>query len=191
MTTHASNPVLSIPRIQPSAVARPRRLATARFWPWVPAFLLVSLIGTQLGVLSLVLDDPTFATEDDYYRKAVEWDARMARERQSRALGWTARASVASLAGGDATLSLELQSTRGPVSGAEVHGAAFPNARAGGPSELSFEESAPGVYRAKLSAPRAGQWELRLLARQGTDAYETTLRFEVVREKVTPEKKAP
>jgi len=149
-------------------------------WPWVPALLLTSLIGMQLAVLSSTLDDPTFATEADYYRKATDWDAQQARARQSQALGWTARARVEASAGAGHALSVSLEDARhAAIDGAEVRAIAFHNARAGQPRELILPELSPGVYRAELGAARAGVWELRLSAKRDPDRYETTLRFEI------------
>jgi nitrogen fixation protein FixH len=154
------------------------RVAAGRLWPWIPALLLGSLIGAQMTVLAFVLDDPTFATEEDYYRKAVDWDARMLRERQSRALGWTARLSVESTR--QHPVSLQLRDARGQaVSNARVNGVAFHNARAGHPLVLALEEVSPGLYRVELGGVRPGLWELRVRANRGRDDFETTHRFEV------------
>lgn len=152
-----------------------------RLWPWIPALLLGSLIGTQMTVLAFVLDDPTFSTEEDYYRKAVDWDTRMLRERQSQALGWTERLSVVSTP--RHSVSLQLQDARGQaVSNARVNGVAFHNARASQPRVLALDEVSPGLYHAELGPARPGVWELRLRATRGSDRYETTRRFEVLSE---------
>ena len=154
------------------------RFAAARLWAWLPALLLASLIGAQVTVLAFVLDDPTFATEEDYYRKAVDWDARMARERQSQAMGWTAQLSVESTRQHPVTL--QLRDARGhAVSNARVTGVAFHNARAADPILVALNEVSPGVYQFKLGAVRAGLWELRLRATRARDSYETTHRFEL------------
>jgi nitrogen fixation protein FixH len=150
-----------------------------RVWPWVPALLLVSLLGTQLLVLSSVLDDPTFSTEPDYYRKALDWDAQQARARESRALGWTARASTAA-AGATASVTVAITSAQDQaVDGATLRAVAFPNARAGQPRELTFREVAPGVYHAELGSARPGLWELRCSAVRGRQHFESTLRVEI------------
>jgi nitrogen fixation protein FixH len=157
----------------------PRR--THRLWPWVPAILLVSLIGTQLTVLASVLGDPAFATEPDYYQKAVDWDAHRAREQESQALGWNARVrwderDAANLR----SLHLELTAADGSaVPGAQVHVVAFHNARAAQPLELEPLESSPGVYSATFEGHRPGLWELRIEATRGREAFETTLRHEL------------
>jgi nitrogen fixation protein FixH len=180
MTTHVTESDLRAATARRDDLGRPRRLQAARLWPWVPALLLTALIGTQMTVLASALDDPSFATEDDYYRKAVNWDAHMARQRQSQALGWMAQAHVGEAAAGVHELSIRLLDARGvAVSGAQLHGVAFPNARAARPIELALEEGAAGEYHAPLTAARAGVWELRLNAMRGHESYEATLRFEL------------
>jgi nitrogen fixation protein FixH len=155
-------------------------IVSGRIWAWVPGLLLAGLLGTQLFVLRSALDDPTFATEDDYYRKAVDWDAHMARERQSVALGWLATAQVTAAPGARRALAVRLRDARGgAISSAQVHAVAFHNARAAHPIALELGESAPGEYGADLGVARPGLWELRLSASRGGDSFETTLRFEV------------
>lgn len=177
--THPSTLDLDATQRRPHSAARRPRLALGRLWPWVPALLLGSLIGAQMTVLSFVLDDPTFATEEDYYRKAVDWDARMLRERQSDALGWRARLDAPSSV--RSRLSLRLEDAQGnPVSQAEVKGVAFHNARAGQPIVLMLDEVSPGRYQVELGTVRPGLWELRLHATRERDSYETTERFDVL-----------
>ena len=164
----------------PSGTRHPFCCRQLGIWPWVPTLLLVSLIGTQITVLSSVLDDPTFATEPDYYRKALDWDAQQARARQSQALGWTARASIDGVTATVRDISVSIIDSRGsPVSGAAVRATAFPNARARQVRELTFREASPGVYRAGLGPAWPGIWELRCSATRGEQRFESTLRLEV------------
>jgi nitrogen fixation protein FixH len=177
MTTH--HPSLDLHDLPP-ATRRPFFRVPARVWPWVPALLLVSLLGTQLTVLSSALDDPAFATEPDYYRKALDWDAQQARARDSQALGWTARASADGATPATRAVSLSLTDAHGAtVSGALVRATAFPNVRAGQARTLTFREASPGVYRAELGVARPGVWELRCSAVRGQERFESTLRFEL------------
>jgi nitrogen fixation protein FixH len=142
--------------------------------------LLVSLLGTQLAVLSSVLDDPTFSTEPDYYRKALDWDTQQALARDSQALGWTARASSDAAPGAARAVSVSITDGQGAaVSGAALRALAFPNVRAGQARQLTFREASPGVYRAELGAARPGIWELRCSGTRGQQRFESTLRFEL------------
>lgn len=150
-----------------------------RLWAWAPALLLGGLLGAQLIVLTRVLHDPSFALEPDYYQKAVSWDEERARERQSRALGFQATASVRAAASG-ATLLLWLVNAQGePVTGARLNVTAFHNARAAEVFTLSAREVSPGEYVAELGSSRPGAWELRVTARRAEEYFERTLRVEL------------
>jgi nitrogen fixation protein FixH len=176
-------------QVAPDSVAggtraeRPRR-RSAGLWPWLPGLILVSLIGGQLVVLMSTLDDPTFSTERDYYRKAVDWDARMARQRASQALGWSSSAVIVRSTRGVARLQVRLADARGrAIGGAALRATVFHNARAARALELALTEAEPGVYAAELGPARAGLWEVRLSASRGSDAYESTLRLDVTGER--------
>jgi nitrogen fixation protein FixH len=163
--------------------ARPRR-RRAGLWPWVPGLILVSLLGGQLIVLSSALDDPTFSTERDYYRKAVDWDARMARQRESQALGWSSSARLVRSSNGTARLQVRLTDARGhAIQGAALRATAFHNARAAQPLELTLREAEQGSYEAELGHARPGLWEVRLSAQRDRAAYESTLRVDVTPER--------
>jgi nitrogen fixation protein FixH len=193
-TSHAISSATPAPPSGGSSAARPPLSGQsspppprwASRWAWAPAAVLVTLIGAQVSVLAAVLDDPTFSTEPDYYRKAVDWDAHMARTRESAALGWTVRARVepaASDRGGEPSLSVVLSDQRGePVAGARMQALAIFNARAARPLALALAEVAPGRYRAALGSYHAGLWELRLTAERAAERYETRLRLDLAAE---------
>ena len=155
--------------------------SSGRFWAWVPAGILVSLLGAQLIVLHFVLDDPSFALEPDYYKKAMAWDARREAERQSLALGWQSEFSVTP-SGKASRMRLRVR-LRGPdgsqISGAALRIVAFANARASGVQESELRESSPGVYEGEISSGRPGLWEFRLQAQRGKDTFQQVLRREI------------
>ena len=160
-----------------------RWFSSGRLWAWAPGVLLSGLLGTQLTVLHSVLDDPSFALEPDYYRKAVAWDAQRALERGSRALGWHATlvAEPAPQARGLA-IRVQLLDARGePLRGARLRLAAFSNARAARVLEASPSETAPGTYTAEIPSSVFGLWEFRLEATRGPDRF-----AEVLRQSVSP-----
>jgi nitrogen fixation protein FixH len=151
---------------------------TGRLWAWVPALILGGLLGSQLVVLSQVLEDPGYAIERDYYRKAVSWDAERARERQSQALGWRAMCEVTGLQ--PRNLHVQLADARGlPVTGAQVRVEAFHNARAGHVLVLTARELAPGRYEAAFDAWRSGAWELRIHAQRGVEVFARVVRLDL------------
>jgi nitrogen fixation protein FixH len=162
-----------------TALASPPRPASGgRIWAWVPFLLLGGLLGTQLFVLRNVLDDPSVATEPDYYRKAVAWDEQRELERRSVALGWRAVLELQPAARpGFTRLIVDLTDRGGgPLSGATLTAQAFANARAGQIVTLRWRESAPGHYESELGPGQPGLWEVRLQASRGADTFVQVIR---------------
>ncbi|HEU4579514.1 MAG TPA: FixH family protein [Polyangiaceae bacterium] len=152
-----------------------------RIWAWVPVLLLGGLLGAQLTVLHYVLEDPGFALESDYYRKAVSWDAQRELDRESAALSWQAQlAATASERG--TQLHLELKDAGGAaLSGAGVRLQAFANARAARQFEVTLAERAPGLYQGELLSAADGLWEFRLQATRGSARFAKIVRLSVER----------
>ncbi|MEO8900055.1 MAG: FixH family protein [Polyangiaceae bacterium] len=163
--------------------ASPSERGSAR-WALVPVALLVA---STLGVGSMAviaIRDPHFATEPDYYNKALHWDQTQAQAAENQRLGYVVELEprVVVDAAGRAMLQLGLQdATRAPVRGAVVKAVAFANAFSGDLSALEFRELAPGVYAAPLTARHLGLWEFRVTATSGTEHITQTLRRDVVR----------
>lgn len=163
-------------------------LASGKLWAWGPGLVLAALLGTQLTVLHFVLDDPSFALEPDYYRKAVAWDTQRELERQSQALGWHAdlAAQPAPRARG---LELRVQlrdAQQRPLAGAAVHVQAFANARAARVLEAALLETAPGTYTADIPSNVLGLWEFRVEATRGAERFAEVLRQSVPPGQVSP-----
>lgn len=150
-----------------------------RRWAYVPAGLLIAMLGGLLLMARIASDDPGFAVERDYYRKAVGWDAEQAQLAENQRLGWTMTAEALPRAGGRAVVRVGLRDGQGrPVTGARVTFEAFHNARAG--DLRSGEARAVGQdYELDLGAVRPGLWELRLTAQAGTDRYTAVVRREI------------
>ena len=155
-----------------------------RVWAWVPALLLGGLLGTQLTVLHYVLEDPSFALESDYYRKAVSWDAQRELERASAALGWQAQLEATPSAHGTRLRVQLSDAAGGALAGATVRVQAFANARAAQQFELELAETAPGSYSAELPSAAHGLWEFRLQATRGSARFAKIVRLSV--ERVSP-----
>jgi FixH protein len=158
-----------------------KSVQAGRLWSWVPALILVSLVGTQLLVLARVLDDPSFAIEKDYYQQAVDWDAHQARQRRSRTLGWQATALADAVAASGLTrLRVRLTDAAGQaLVGAQLSILAFANTRSAQGIRQVLRETTPGDYEASLGRARAGLWEVRLNAVRGVDVYEEVFRIDL------------
>lgn len=155
-------------------------------WPLLVGLALAFTVGVNVVMLFASGADPNgTVVEPDYYRKAVEWDRTMARRAASAALGWTATATLGAAQASDASapasmrqLRVELRDAAGvAVTDAEISATLIHNREASAPVTLALP-SAAGGYAGAGQLAHAGQWEVRIVARRGSDRYETSLRVE-------------
>src|SRR5699024_8619807 len=139
-------------------------------WAFVPVALLAS---SALGVGSMAyvaVHDPHFATESDYYRKAIQWDQSQAQAVENRRLGYRLAlpSRIRLNEHGRAPIELSLIDRAGqPVLGAVVSSETFANAYSGESQRLTFSETNPGSYRATLAPSHSGLWIFRVRAELG------------------------
>ena len=145
--------------VTPEAIPPARK---ARVWVWPAA--VVALLVFQVAVCGTVIffsnSDPAFAVEPNYYRKAVAWDEHAARQRASKALGWTAALVVSTVADvrGEREVMLLLRDQDGaPLNTARASAECFHRARGRDRIELQFEETGEGRYVAKTQLRLAGE----------------------------------
>jgi hypothetical protein len=154
------------------------------FWALVPVVLLGFLMSIVILMVAISANDPGFAVEPDYYKKAVDWDAHQAQVGANDRLGWQVRWHVtpASALSPEARVELELFDRSGrPITGAMAEMNAFHNARAGQIQSLTLIEGDPGQYVTALEVHRAGLWEFRVrLSHQG-DIFTHTQQIDLTR----------
>ncbi|HET7545273.1 MAG TPA: FixH family protein [Polyangiaceae bacterium] len=162
-----------------AAVARPRLP-----WALVPVALLLS---SALGVGSMAViaaRDPHFATEPDYYQKAIHWDQTQAQAATNQRLGYTveAPAAIAIDRQGRVTVEFGLNDQLGQqVRGGQLLGEAFANAYSAQIVRLAFAEQVPGRYRAKFSAQRPGLWIFRIAGSAAGEHFTADFRVDLTR----------
>jgi FixH len=158
-----------------------RRLSVP--WAFVPAaLLLTSAVGVG-GMAIVAIRDPNFATEPDYYQKAILWDQTQAQAAENQRLSYRLLLppSLKFDKHGRVTLELELRERLGqPISGARITADAFANAYSGDIVRLAFSERTPGVYQAVLSVHQRGVWVFRISALAGTEHFTADLRADLV-----------
>jgi hypothetical protein len=164
---------------QASAPVRHARLP----WALVPvALLLCSALG--VGSMAIVaVRDPHFATEPDYYQKAIRWNHTQAQAATNQRLGFVLKlpASLEFDERGHATLELTLNDRLGqPVSGAQLAGNAFANAYSGAIAGIVFEEQSAGHYLAKFTVVHPGQWVFEIVGNSGGERFTADLRADLV-----------
>jgi len=151
-------------------------------WALVPvALLLASALG--MGSMAFVaVHDPHFATEPDYYQKAVRWDQSQTQAATNQRLGYAVElpAVVRFDARGQAMVELSIRDRFGqPMTGVSLTANAFANAYSGKVVRLGFEEQAPGRYRARLTASHAGQWVFEVVGTSGGERFTAELRADL------------
>jgi nitrogen fixation protein FixH len=133
-------------------------------WPLFIISLLVLQVAVGVFFVWKATSDPSFAVEEDYYNKAVNWEAAQAQAQHNQELGWVIAETFLppKILGADPTLEVRLTDVEGkPITGALLQVEAFHNVRAGHILRATLDERGPGVYAAQLPMFRSGLWELR------------------------------
>jgi len=147
-------------------------------WPWLLAGMLLVGVGANVALVVVANADPSFAVEEDYYERALAWDAALEQQRRNDRLGWTltVAARPSPLGAGWTDLEAALVDPHGrAIAGASVELDAFHNARAADVFHAVFSEDAGRGYVASLPIRRSGLWELRVRVVRGEDRFTTTL----------------
>jgi nitrogen fixation protein FixH len=156
-------------------------------WPIGVVVILAATVAGNIGVIVLTKDDPSFAIEPDYYRKAVAWDSTQARIAQSNALAWTVSAAVSDNSVGENVLTLQLlDHTGAAVQDARLTGTLLHVARANEVQSVVFAETPDGRYAATVPMDRRGMWELRLAAVRNAEQFQQTVRIDTDRANTPP-----
>lgn len=153
------------------------KMSKGWYWPWLLGGLMTLVLGINLAFVYVATTDPSFAVEENYYRKALDWDRKRDQDRINAELGWTIDLAVTpATADGGRRLLARLLDERGvPVEGASVHVEAFHNARAAYVLEADLRPVAQGPgYSASLPLRRPGLWEFRFDVRRGGQRFTYT-----------------
>ncbi len=153
-------------------------------WPLFIVGLLVFQVGLGAFFFWKATSDPSFAVEEDYYQKAVNWEDKQAQDRKNIELGWTLDQSVGPINDDETTraLTAELHNADGSVmTGAIIQVETFHNVRAGEILRGELEETAPGLYEIQLPMLRPGLWEIRFTAQLESETFTYTAREHVPR----------
>ena len=151
-------------------------------WPIGIVVILATSVAGNVAFMRAANNDPAFAIEPEYYKKAVAFDTIMNEAQSSAALGWTANASLELDAGGQARAQVQLTDRSGKAIIADsviVH--AFFIARANDVVKARLAASADesGMYGAMIPVLHRGQWEMRVHAFRNREHFITTVRRDV------------
>ena len=150
------------------------------YWPYLLGGLLGLVVVINLVFVYIATNDPSFAVEKDYYRKALAWDRTMAQQGANEALGWRLDLAVAPALGSAAVLAVTLVDRDGaPIDSASVSVEAFHTARAAGILAGTLAETPEHRYETTLPMRRPGLWEFRFRVTRGSDVFTRVLRQDV------------
>jgi hypothetical protein len=152
---------------------------SGRFWSLFPVALIVTMF-VGLGSMAYVaVDDPSFAIEKDYYRKAVGWDETRAQAAENARLGWKIELSTEPH-GKELRVVARVKDARGAsIPGATVAVEAFANARASRIVSTRLSSEADASYRGGMALTQAGLWEFRFSVESEGQRFTEVLRQEV------------
>ena len=147
-----------------------------RAWPFLLGGMLALGVGINVAMVVVATQDPSFAVEPDYYRKALAWDGTMAQEGANRDLGWQLEAGCGS-GPADSWVVAALRDREGALlPGATVAVEAFQGAHADRRIAGSLLARDDRRYEGHMARLEPGMWELRFTATRGSDTYTRTLR---------------
>jgi nitrogen fixation protein FixH len=148
-------------------------------WPIGIGAILMLTVGANLVVYRVANNDPSFAIEPDYYRRAVAWDSTASERRVSAALGWSAPIALVRTGNALTIRTAPSDANGSPLIGAAISAQLFPIARSQHVDLVALTESTPGRYSAAVPQTRAGLWEVRLSVTRGADRWASVERVEV------------
>ena len=153
-----------------------------RYWPIAIALFLGGWVVADIFMLVKATRDPSFAVEEDYYQKAVDWDEFAAQRATNSQLGWRAVLTATVLGSSETRLNVVLVDDTGTaIEGATVTLKAFHIARSGDIFQSTLPALEDGSYGATLPLRRAGLWDFRLHISHGDETYTQTIRHELGR----------
>jgi hypothetical protein len=134
-------------------------------WPWIIGGALALHVVVSLGVVFFATTDASYAVEEDYYQKAMNWDQKRAQDRTNDELGWSLAfaATPPTAPGVQPTIEVRLADIDGePLAGATIALETFHKARSEEVIHIALvaaEEA--GLYTASSAMRHNGLWELR------------------------------
>jgi nitrogen fixation protein FixH len=154
--------------------------SNCRWVPWAiaGAFLVVVAANGALAYFAL-RSDPGLVSAHPFelgngYNRVLEAGA------AQDALGWRGTVRFTGTVGSSGRIIVELRDPNGvPLGGLAVKATVVRPVEPLAPEDLALEAGDRGVYSAPVNLARAGQWEVRVTAKRGADAYQFVQRIVV------------
>jgi nitrogen fixation protein FixH len=149
------------------------------FKPWIPwlyVLLFVPVVAVNILLIRLALSSNTGLVTDRAYDTGQSYNAVIAAGERAQALGWRAvvdsQPAPLPAAPHRVALAVTLSDSAGrPLTGLTVTGRVVSPVDPQPDLVATLVETGRGHYRELLVLPRAGQWELQLIASDGSARY--------------------
>jgi len=148
----------------------------SRWIPWVYVAVFIPVIAVNILLVHLALSSSTGLVTDRAFDTGQDYNSVIAAGARQRALGWQAAIDVQPASQADlphrVSVMVALKDSAGnPLTGLTIAGRLFSPVDPQPDVAATLVETAGGRYRTVLALPRAGQWELQLVATDGTAQY--------------------
>jgi nitrogen fixation protein FixH len=137
------------------------------------ATILGLTIAGNIWLIRIANADPSFAVEERYYQRALDWDSELAQRDENARLGWRLHATVSPIQrGSGATIGADLRDAEGrPIAGATIAARVLHVGRAAQPLDVVLLRDSTDTYSARVTLERPGLWELRFDVTRGNERF--------------------
>ncbi len=154
-------------------------------WPLAIILLLVAGVTSSMMIVFAARSDGGAQVVENYYEKAVDWDANNALIRSSEAAGWSIGLDYTPATPGQAVglITLHFRDKEGtPVTGLKGTIKAFrpQHTQAMATMTLQQTEEQPGMYTQPFPGARAGLWDFEINVAQDSFAFRKVIRKELL-----------
>ena len=152
---------------------RTNALSSYRWFPWGIAGAMTAVVAVNLALTYFAVSSSTGLVTKHPFDEGNGYNAILAAAAREDALGWHGKLAIAPEKAGPVTLAATItDKDKALVASLAV------TAHIERPVEpipeitLPLTETSPGHYTATTALDRAGQWDVRIVARRGDDLYE-------------------
>lgn len=158
---------------------KPRK-GLGKHWPWFLVTLLTFGCGMNIYMVIVAVNDPSFAIEKNYYKKAIDWDKTMAQNSMNAQLKWRLDLKTEPvLVNKKARLQFKVKVfDRNGKLLPDVHVSAevFHNARSRRRSNVDLVRRSNNVHQGDISFHRRGLWVFHFTVVKGKLQFTQKLR---------------
>lgn len=153
--------VVQLPRSAPAAPAR------GGWIPWIFVAGFAVIVAVNATMVTYALRSFPGLADPAAYNHGVRYNAVLAEASRQAALGWQLAARLEP--SGDAVVVRATRADGTPLDGLTLTGELTRPVDAPATVDVALVPAGEGLYRARVALPRAGQWELHIVATAGAD----------------------